>query len=415
MTKLITINNRKLIFSNLVSFGLIEVLGLLIPIITMPILVKSLGMDIYGIFILLITIIGFGNTFIDYGVQYTGVRDASRVKENTTDLKAIYEKTQGMRLFILFIYYALSSLYVYTFIEIEIEIKFYFYFYGFISLMSSVLTSAWFYQSIGKVKILLYSTFISRIVSLTLIYFWIKEPSDIWLAFFAQTVPSFIAAVFVFLLLYRKYKINININIDSVFRELKKGINIFLGILAPNIYNTIPFILLGSFIEPAKFALLAIGIRLGSVLYAGMNVVAKSIFPVIAGKEIVKIRGLIFFNVLFSLLQLSIVYGLGEFAIFSIFGDGYEDVYNYLVILSISLLFVAISNALSQGYFIINKLDRIFRDVSIGVSILAAILTTMLIYFFGVIGFVYGIFGARLLTALCYLTIYQKTIKRNYS
>ncbi|HEI8991969.1 TPA: oligosaccharide flippase family protein, partial [Proteus mirabilis] len=74
------LTKKKEILSNLVSLSSINILGILIPIITMPILSRSLGIDTYGEYLLFMTILIFGHTITDYSVQYIGVRQASNHK-----------------------------------------------------------------------------------------------------------------------------------------------------------------------------------------------------------------------------------------------------------------------------------------------------------------------------------------------
>lgn len=68
----------KEIAKNFIGFGVIDLIGLVIPIVTMPLLTRTLGATSYGIYLLILTVLYFGHTIIDYGTHYTSVRELSK-------------------------------------------------------------------------------------------------------------------------------------------------------------------------------------------------------------------------------------------------------------------------------------------------------------------------------------------------
>ena len=79
---------KKQFFSNLLGIGLIDGLNLLIPLLTIPILSRVFGPSEYGVYLLILTIVTFGYTFIDYSSNYVGVRKLVQAvcKENQSDI-----------------------------------------------------------------------------------------------------------------------------------------------------------------------------------------------------------------------------------------------------------------------------------------------------------------------------------------
>ncbi|HBA9762166.1 TPA: oligosaccharide flippase family protein, partial [Escherichia coli] len=80
--------------SNLIGLGSVNVLNLIIPIITMPILSRALGGDGYGIVLLFSSVTIFMMIIVDYSVNINGVRD---VALNPNSLESIYIRFQGVR------------------------------------------------------------------------------------------------------------------------------------------------------------------------------------------------------------------------------------------------------------------------------------------------------------------------------
>ncbi|MER5082564.1 oligosaccharide flippase family protein, partial [Providencia stuartii] len=96
--------NKQELVKNIINFGFIDIMGMIIPIISMPILTRAIGAEQYGQYILFLSILIFGHTFIDYGIQYIGVRDIAKRRYSDISVKYIYEKYQGVRFLFLFLY-----------------------------------------------------------------------------------------------------------------------------------------------------------------------------------------------------------------------------------------------------------------------------------------------------------------------
>ncbi|WP_162674492.1 oligosaccharide flippase family protein [Vibrio variabilis] len=104
----------KAVLSNLFSFGVIDFLGLIMPIIVMPILTRTLGENGYGNYLLVLTILYFGHTIIDYGTQYTAVRKVANHQGDIDKQKLIYGQTQGLRVVLAaFLYCRCADLWIY--------------------------------------------------------------------------------------------------------------------------------------------------------------------------------------------------------------------------------------------------------------------------------------------------------------
>ena len=145
-------SSKKIIINNIFSLGSIEIIGLLIPIISMPLLTSALGADMYGQYLLIMTILTFGNTIVDYGVQYSGVRDVSKNINNKKARDFLFSNYQAIRLFLSFIYIIIISFY---FILFKSEFMMYIWSSLIPYIFGYFLSSPWFFLSINKTKILL--------------------------------------------------------------------------------------------------------------------------------------------------------------------------------------------------------------------------------------------------------------------
>lgn len=399
---------KKEIFRNLVSFGIVDILGILIPLITMPLLTRAIGAEEYGRYILLLSMVMFGHTIIDYSINFIGVRDVSRNIESENKIKKCYVKYQSVRIVFCFLYIVLFLTYSKIFLS-DINFK-YSVFYGIPYLIGYTLTSAWFFQGIGKTHILMIVTLIGKIINLFVILFFVREQKDVIFVMMSTTWTLFLSGIILFLYLKIKFHIRI-FCYKNLFQTLKSGLNVFIGILAPNFYNSIPIIAMGTISNPIDFAKFAIANRLCSVVITCQNIVSKSIYPILSRASASYTNRILIGNLIISIPIVLFISLFGNEFLTLFLGKGFMDGNIYLLILSVGMIFLGIANTYGDGFLLPKGYDKEYRNVSIIVSIISSVISYILIYNYSLIGGSIALTSARLFFAIGFLFTYLK-IKR---
>lgn len=396
-------SHKKEIIKNFISFGAIDILGLLIPIVTMPILTRALGPSQYGVYMLLLTILYFGHTIIDYGTQYTAVRELASHRENPVDVKRIYQNTQGLRIF-LWLLYSLSAV-IYCYIFSTDTMFLYVIFSALTYLFGYALTPLWFYQGIGAVEQAMKISLLIKMFNLAIIVFIVSSPDDMQYVVSSLCIPMLLGGVYLSYLASVRYHVGLP-TFTKLKRSLYDGRDVFIGLLSPNFYNSLPTIALGSIYPPAEFANFAIATRLVSVIITVQNVVAKAVYPVVTVLKRSPVNKLLFINAAISIVPAIFIYYFGEWALLIFLGKGFFGVNDYLVVLCVGVIFIGLSNAISQGYLLPKGHDRLYRNISIRVSLISFFISMVLIYYHGIFGGAMAITAARLLFFINYLFVY---------
>ncbi|EKK7179757.1 oligosaccharide flippase family protein [Vibrio alginolyticus] len=399
--------NKKELLSNVLSLGAIDFLGMLIPIITMPIITRAIGLELYGQYLLFVTMLTFGHTIIDYGVQYSGVRVAAKNRANKLSLETAYADYQGLRFVLSGVFFLFSSLYVVNvFNSIWYLIPLFLYIFGYL------LTSAWFFQGAALTKYLSIASISNKILLLIAIVVFIKSKDDFFLLVLFTTIPIFITSILLLFFLRSRYQIKL-FSLNNIKRTVNDGLSVFIGLLAPNLYNAIPLMLLGNYADKLEFANFAISLKVCGVIFMLQNVVAKSIYP-ITSRNKNGFKPTLFLNLLIVIPCVLILFFFGSDLIKVILGVSLEsDI--YIKVISTSLIFVAISNSFSVGYFLPNNLDVEYRNIAIKTSILSAVIVFFLIYKFSVIGCALGLLTARAILFFNYTLSYKRIYNEKLS
>ncbi|WP_421289527.1 oligosaccharide flippase family protein [Aeromonas veronii] len=400
-------SHKKEIIKNIFSFGSIDILGLLIPIVTMPILTRGLGPSQYGIYMLLLTIFYFGHTIIDYGTQFTSVRTLAKQRDNPEEIRRIYQDTQGLRLFLCLLY-AIGAILYSLFLSFDNAVL-YTVLGSLTYLFGYALTPLWFYQGIGAVDHAMKVSLAIKVVNLLVIILTVSSPDDFDIVMASLCIPMLFGGIYLSYFASMKYHVAFP-TFNRLGKSLHDGRDVFIGLLAPNFYNAIPTIALGSMYPPAEFANFAIATRLVAVIITVQNVIAKAVYPVVAMLKSNQVNKLLTVNFVVSIIPSILLYNYGEWVLSIFLGKEFSSVNSYLVILSVGVIFIGLSNSISQGYILPNGHDKIYRNISLRVSILAAIISVVSIYFYGLVGGAFAMTFARTLFFIDYWIVYSKIV-----
>ncbi|WP_114785951.1 lipopolysaccharide biosynthesis protein [Vibrio tetraodonis] len=396
--------NKKFI-NNLFNFGFIEIIGMLIPIVTMPILTRSLGEGLYGIYLYLLAFVMFGNTVIDFGTRFVSVRFAVEFADDKTYLSKLYQETQSLRLFLASLY--VIFIYVFFYITGQEKNLIYINYLILPYCLGYALLPIWFYHAKNDLKLISGIQLIIKLINLLVIFFLLDGKNSFEILLFSYGAPLLFFGCLVTFYTARKYGVKVGVTFS--FRNvMMSNLSVFLGILAPNLYNSLPTIALGTIYPPEDFSLLAIALRLSSIIVIFQNVISKSLFPILITERTIKVSYQIKIYSFVSVPLILFVSLCGEDALSIFLGANYSGVSDYLLVLMLGVLFLGWTNALSQGFFLVNSLDSIYRNVSIRTSIVSCFLSSLLIYSYGILGGALSVTLARFILFIDYYIVYKK-------
>ncbi|MCM7526564.1 oligosaccharide flippase family protein [Enterobacter hormaechei] len=394
---------------NFIGLSSINVLGMLIPIITMPFLSRVLGADGYGIVLLFSSLSIFMLVIIDYSTNITGVRDAAGNINDIAELSRIYSKYQRLRLILTLLYIPLALLYCHIYFHnmslmFCLEVIF-------VSALGYYLTSPWFHQGTSTLSFFSFSTVSVRIIQVLLMFSLVKDSNDL------ETVIRLNAYAFlitgVTLYIFRKQRMGI-IRVKErtpLINDFKEGFDAFLGEFSPNLYSNIPPLIIGAIVSPVIFACYSIALRIINISGSFQSIAAKSLYPLVV-KGTSTMRVLLLINLILSAIPFLAIMFFGNEIIHLLLGSGYELAHAYLIICAPALILYSIICSFSYGFFLPKRLDSYFKKTSLFSSIIPAIIGYPLMHQYQVYGALIMLLIARGLFVIMFVYYYLK-VKNN--
>lgn len=165
---------RKIVI-NFSSLAFVRILVMLTPFVYLPLLIRVLGVELYGSMVLYQSIAFLASAFIDFGFDLSATKRLSKIRFKLEKKNLVYSSVIFIKLAI-FLSVSLFVI-VLSFLIDRDNILIIFIFI--ISTIESVFFSKWYFQGIEKMYLIPIITLTSRIFLISFIFLFVKSESDL--------------------------------------------------------------------------------------------------------------------------------------------------------------------------------------------------------------------------------------------
>ncbi|MEK4607344.1 MULTISPECIES: oligosaccharide flippase family protein [Geobacillus] len=282
MLKRLLLKVNKQVLKNVISLSILQGSNYILPLITFPYLVRVLGSEKYGTIAIATAVAQYLSVFVDFGFNYTATRDVALHKNDSERLNKIISNVYSAKL--IFLCIALGFLTVIV-ILIPIFFKYYpIYFIFFMIVIGNALFPTWFYQGVERMNYITAINISIKILSVVLIFLFVKEKDDYITASIIQASGILIAGFIGFSMLQIKFSISVrnlklNFNFRHLLQEIKDSSNVFISTLAGNVYGQGAVIITGIFAGNKYAGYYSIVQKIASAIVGLSQPFAQAIYP----------------------------------------------------------------------------------------------------------------------------------------
>lgn len=395
---------------NFFSLSVLKVVNLILPFVTLPYLIKTLGLEKYGAIVLGLSLIAYFQAITDYGFNLSATREVTKHRESRRQLSFIYSKTQTSKLYLLL----LSLIIIVPLILIVPQFREDSLVYLLICLMliGQSLFPEWFFRGVEQMG---YITVLDVLIKggFTIgVFALIKSPDDYWLypALFGSSY--LFVALLSHVLVMHKFKLNFYIVRPSkVIKNLKLGFPLFINQFMPNFYNNTTTFLIGVLLGKQQAGLFGAIRQITNLLNVLNSVVSIVVFPYLVRRQ--DKFGVFSRLYLAGFIIISSSLALIHKTIFQWIGINNTDSTITFLILVAGINFIVAYSIYSTNYLIARGYDKIVMKITFVASLTGLLTSYPLISTFGIVGGAANIAFAQLLMGgsafLMYIFINNKT------
>lgn len=262
---------------NALALIILQGINYIIPLITLPYLVRVLGPTEYGNVGIAFSIIQYAILFTDFGFNLSISRKIAQNQTNKMIISELYTNTIFTKLGL-----AIFSAFIVCLLVLSIpklyDIR-YIIFCGYLQVIASVFVPIWFYQGIEKASTYSFISIAVKLLIIPLTFIFVKDKNDGDISLLIQGGVLFLTAIISIIHIFKQRYIKfVYPKLDIMISLFKEASPIFLGTVAVSLYTLSTPLILGmmssaeqvgfySAADKLRGAFLGIFLVLGGVLY----------------------------------------------------------------------------------------------------------------------------------------------------
>lgn len=410
----------KSVIKNLFSLGFVQVIGLLIPLILTPYLVKTIGVGLFGIIVAAQSLAMFFSLFTDFGFNVTSVRRIAQSKGNYGEIEKIINTVFFLKLFLLFISFLLFLFLI--LIIPQFRNNFVIFLASFSIVVGQAFLPVWYFQGFEKINKTIVPSVIFKVLNVVMVFYYVKSSNDTLYINLGYGLTNLLTGIVLYYLITREYKISIKkVSLAELKKEFKDSLAIFVSNIGSFIYANSTVLILSFFVVPAVLGVYSIVEKiiqlLRSVLILMHQVVYTRLCNLIKEDEAASVIFLKkFYGIVWSGMLFVCIFLFAEPSIvvsYFVKDDHTKELVSSLLrSLSFLILISSINMPFYQSLLAYHK-DWLIVRILLGCSIISLLLNLVLIPVMQIKGTVITLYVTEMLVASLFIYCYFRLNKNS--
>jgi polysaccharide transporter, PST family len=272
-----TRENRKLL-SNTASLYVLQGVSYILPLVTVPYLVRVLGTDMFGLFAFASSFMGYFQIIVDYGFNLSATREVSLHKNDHFRLSRIYSSVMIVKSGLVVacaIFMAILILGIHRF-HSEMSLYMWLYF----STAGSVLFPIWFFQGMEEMGYIAFFNLISRLLVAASYFVLIRSPHDYLKVALLNSLATWLIGIVSVCVVLLKFRVRLAFpGIAACSQCLRDGAQIFASQAAVSLFTNTNTFVLGLFTNNKTVGTYAVAEKIVRACISLTGPVGSAIFP----------------------------------------------------------------------------------------------------------------------------------------
>lgn len=279
---------KKIVNNSVVYNGLwlmiLQGVNTILPMITIPYITRILGAEGYGIFSAAQNWIFYLQVIVEYGFGLWGARKVALIKDDDTEeISEIFSEILNARIILCILSFILMCT-ISAIANISID-RFICQIILYAMIIGSMLQLIWLFQGKENMKPITIINIISRIISVLLIFIFVKNKSDIYAYTFFYSITYIISALLTIRVAKKKYNIRyIHVGIGSIFTVLKEAWYIFLSSALIKVFSGIALSILTIVSSNYYIGVYSAIYKIPYILVMAFSPISQALYPSISKK-----------------------------------------------------------------------------------------------------------------------------------
>lgn len=385
-------SGTKRLLENMVSLGVLQAANYLLPLITLPYLVRVLGTERFGLVCFAQAFMLYFGALTDYGFNLSATRRIAAKRDDPSGVSEIFCSVLSAKVLLL----ALSAILV-TALALAIprfRAEAAVYYAAFLTVVGTVMFPVWYYQGMERMKHITALNVISRGIATAAIFVFVRRESDYVLATLLQSLGMVGAGVLGLATVRSVSKLRFAIpSFAEIVGTLRDGRHVFVAQFAGTAFGPMNVFVLGLLANNTTVGYYAIAekivravITLSIPITAAVYPRASALFAASREQAIRFLRRVLLMGgALFACLCVAL-FLTADYAVIVVAGERSALIASLIRIIAILPLSIFVDNIYGTQVMLNVGLERPFRNAVVRGALISLCLSLALIPLFGAVG-----------------------------
>jgi PST family polysaccharide transporter len=385
-------DTRKRLIENFLSLSVLQFANYILPLITLPYLVRVLGPEKFGLIAFSQAFIGYFQILTDYGFNLSATREISINRENKEKVSEIFSSVMIIKLALMIISLILMFVIIFFFEKFRKDWIIYYLTFGMV--VGQVLFPVWFFQGMEKMKYITFLNILAKVIFTVAIFVFVKESSDYLYVALLNSLGFIIAGILGLWIVFRDFNVEFRIpRWEGIKYQRKEGWYIFISTVAISLYTISNTFILGIFTNNTIVGYYSAAEKIIRAILGFLAPISQTIYPYISklmneSKEIGAkfIRKVTLLIGGFSFILSFFIFIFADLIVRIILGSQFTESIIVLRIIAFLPFIIGISNVFGIQTMLTLNYKKAFSNILIFASIINITLALILVPMFKHIG-----------------------------
>jgi polysaccharide transporter, PST family len=225
--------DKKSLLSNFFSLSTLQGVNMILPLITLPYLVRVLGVDNFGLVNFSLSIIMYFHILVSFGFELSATREISIHRDDKKKIAEIFSAVMIIKTAMAIISLFILSILIVAIDSLQEHAMLYYATFGIV--IGNVLFPSWFFQGMERMKYITYINVVSRVTFTILIFLLVQESSDFIYVPILNSLGVIIGGFYSLWLIFKLFDLQLTLpNRGTLLLQLKDSYHFFLSRVANN-------------------------------------------------------------------------------------------------------------------------------------------------------------------------------------
>ncbi len=406
--------DKKRLLENFLSLSILQGVNYILPLITLPYLVRVLGPEKFGLIAFAQAFIQYFNILTDYGFNLSATREISIHRENKEKISEIFSSVMIIKFTLLVLSFIVMTIIVFSFEKFRKDWLVYYLAFGVV--IGQVLFPVWFFQGMEKMKYITFLNIVAKSIFTVSIFVFIHKVSDYIYVLLINSLGFLIAGALAIWIVFQNFELILTFpKFELLKYQLKEGWYIFISTVAISLYTISNTFILGLFTNNTIVGYYSAAEKIVKAVQRLLTPASQTIYPHISKlvKES-KERGLQFIQkVTFLIGGISFLLSVSIF-IFAdlivklLLGNQYTESVIVLKILSFLPFIIALSNIFGIQTMLTFNYKEAFSKILVSASIINILLAIVLVPLYQHVGISFAVLISEIFVTVSMFVYLQK-------